>query len=39
VRIEADGKRTVGRFVNREFRAAKSAKKSRTITRQMALSK
>ena len=27
VRIEADGTRTVGRFVNREFRAVKAARK------------
>ncbi len=27
VRIEANGKRTVGRFVNRKFRAAKSGRK------------
>lgn len=30
VRIEADGKRTVGRFVNRQFQPAKTAAKKRT---------
>jgi len=27
VRIEANGRRTIGRFVNRKFRAAKSGRK------------
>ena len=29
VRIEADGKRTVGRFVNRQFRPVKNAAKKK----------
>ena len=29
VRIEVDGKRTVGRFINRQFQAVKPSKKSR----------
>jgi ParD-like antitoxin of type II ParDE toxin-antitoxin system len=39
VRIEADGKRTVGRFVNRQFHVVKAARKSGTKAPRLAGSK
>src|SRR5437879_1669583 len=39
VRIEANGRRTVGRFVNRRFQAVKSARNSDSKPRRLALSK
>ena len=39
MRIEADGKRTVGRFVNRQFHVVKTARKSGTKVPLLARSK